>query len=113
MGVNEPSLQDEPYVGPIPEGLYLIGEPINTIKHGPYALPLTPDAANQMFGRSDFMVHGDEIANPGQHLASEGCIILDRNLREQIWASGDRQLNVVANAIVSPSMIVTDPDLAT
>jgi hypothetical protein len=111
IGLNEPELQSEPFVGPIPEGLYLIGEPRDTIKHGPYALPLTPDAANEMYGRSDMMVHGDEIAHPGQHLASEGCIILPRPIREQIWASGDRALNVVANYVPQPVMTVTDTEL--
>jgi hypothetical protein len=113
IGVNEVELESEPDVGPIPEGLYLIGAPVDTLKHGPYTLPLTPDAANVMYGRSDFAIHGDEIAHPGQHLGSLGCIILGRMNREVIWQSGDRQLNVVANYVPQPVMVVSDPDIAT
>jgi hypothetical protein len=113
IGLNEPELESEPDIGPLPQGVYRIGDPVNTVRHGPYALPLTPDAANEMLGRADFMVHGDEIANPGQHAASEGCIILPRPAREQIVASGDRGLQVVANYTPQPTMVVTDPDIGT
>jgi hypothetical protein len=106
-GKNNPAFEAEHDVGPLPQGVYLIGEPRDTVGHGPYALPLTPDAANQMFGRSDFLIHGDSITAPGS--ASEGCIIMPRFARERIWESGDRQLTVVAT--VADSTVVSDPDL--
>lgn len=93
-GKNNPDMQNVIGVGPIPCGVYAIGEPENTIDHGPFAMPLIPDAANQMFGRSGFMMHGDSIAHPGE--ASEGCIIMPRDVRNQVWNSGDRGLTVVA-----------------
>ncbi len=93
-GKNVPEAQAIPNVGPIPRGLYVINEPHDTAKHGPYAMALTPDPKNQMFGRFAFLIHGDSAAMPGT--ASQGCIILPRPIREQIWASGDRQLTVVA-----------------
>lgn len=91
-GKNNPAMQDVPNVGPIPTGTYTIGEPSDTKTHGPYVLHLIPDPANEMFGRSGFLIHGDSVVAPGT--ASEGCIILPRKVREQIWASGERELVV-------------------
>lgn len=92
-GKNDPMAQSEHNIGPIPRGKYAIGEPSDTKTHGPYVLHLTPDAANEMFGRSGFLIHGDSVVHPGT--ASEGCIILPRAVRERIWQSGDTQLEVV------------------
>jgi len=92
-GKNDPTKQNIHCVGPIPRGLYTIGAPINSPDHGPFAMHLTPDAANQMFGRSGFLMHGDSIEHPG--CASEGCIIMSRPAREAVWSSGDHRLHVV------------------
>lgn len=92
-GKNNPAMQDVHNVGPLPVGKYEIGEPTDTKTHGPYVLHLTPDPANEMFGRGSFLIHGDSVVNPGT--ASEGCMIFSRTIRERIWASGDRQLEVV------------------
>lgn len=62
--------------------------------HGPYVLPLTPDTHNLMWGRYGMMIHGDSIQNPGG--ASEGCIIVSRDVRERVWNSMDRTLEVIA-----------------
>jgi hypothetical protein len=94
-GLNNPALQHVPQIGPIPEGIYTVLEPRNTTSHGPYVLGLEPDPANEMFGRGGFLIHGDEIANAGKHLASHGCIILSRLARAQIWSYGDHSLRVV------------------
>jgi hypothetical protein len=59
-------------------------------------MPLTPDPTNVMQGRGGFLVHGDEIAHAGEHLASEGCIVLSYPLRSQIWMSNDHQLRVIS-----------------
>lgn len=85
------SLRDQ---GPIPEGSYRIMPPQDTMTHGPYVLPLEPDSRNLMWGRSGFLIHGDSIVSPGT--ASEGCIIQSKNVREQVWGSGDRTLDVVS-----------------
>lgn len=92
-GKNNPAMQDVADVGPIPEGHYLISAPIDTPKHGPYVLRLTPANDNVMFGRAGFLIHGDNIEHPGS--ASEGCIILLRSTRERIWRSGDASIRVV------------------
>jgi len=92
-GKNNPDMQDVQNVGPLPVGKYEIGEPSDTKTHGPYVLHLTPDPANEMFERSGFLIHGDSVVHPGT--ASEGCMIFARSIRERIWDSGDRQLEVV------------------
>jgi hypothetical protein len=88
-------MQNVANAGPIPQGNYAIGAPIDLEGGpcGPYVLPLTPAPANQMFGRFGFLIHGDSIAQPGT--ASRGCVILSRAIREAIAASGDRELTVV------------------
>lgn len=78
--------------GPIPQGLYYIGKPIDTIIRGPHVLPLTPSPENQMYGRGGFLIHGDSIVDPGN--ASDGCIILPLFVREAISSSDDMTLAV-------------------
>ena len=92
-GKNNPEDQEIHNVGPIPRGLYTINSPQDTVTHGPYVLSLTPDPENEMYGRDSFLIHGDSKVDPGT--ASEGCIILPRNIRERIWTSGDTSLKVV------------------
>jgi hypothetical protein len=94
VGKNNPSAQNIVDVGPIPQGSYIIGAPTDTVTQGPYVLPLTPDPTNEMFGRSDFLIHGDSLVDPGN--ASEGCIVTARSVRERIWASNDHLLKVIA-----------------
>jgi hypothetical protein len=96
-GKNKPDLQDQHSVGPIPVGLYRIHEPVDTVTHGPYVLRLEPDASNEMFGRDGFLIHGDSVIHPGT--ASEGCIILPRGIREEIWKSRDHDLRVVSGLL--------------
>jgi hypothetical protein len=95
-GKNNPGMQGEPGRGPIPRGHYTVGlaQFVNADgPHGPFVLPLTPDPANEMFGRSGFLIHGDSIAHAG--CASHGCIVLPRPTREGIAQSGDPDLEVV------------------
>lgn len=96
-GKNAPTWQDHHDLGPIPCGLYTIGAP-TCVKaagpHGPFVLPLTPDATNQMYGRSGFLCHGDGIgAHAGN--ASHGCMIFALAIRKAMAASGDTRLHVV------------------
>jgi hypothetical protein len=95
-GKNNPAMQAEVDCGPIPRGRYTIG-PVEFVDvdgpHGPFVLPLTPDPANEMFGRSGFLIHGDSLAHPG--CASRGCIIVPRPTREAIAQRGDCNLDVV------------------
>ncbi|HEV2402315.1 MAG TPA: tlde1 domain-containing protein [Candidatus Sulfotelmatobacter sp.] len=94
-GKNNPEMQSVHNIGPVPKGNWTIsGPPVNTPQHGPYVLRLTPRSETETFGRSGFLIHGDSKAAPGT--ASQGCIILARPMREKVWESGDRDLEVVA-----------------
>ena len=90
---NIPETQSMHNQGPIPRGIYHIGKPQDTVTHGPFVLPLTPDPSNQMFGRYGFLIHGDSVVHPGT--ASEGCIIMSKDVRQAIAISGDTDLQVV------------------
>jgi len=94
-GVNNPRLQYLPRIGPIPCGFYVIGSPYDDEKCGEYTMSLMPNAANNMFGRSEFKLHGDLVTAPGQHKASDGCVILSLETRQAIWQSGDHDLHVI------------------
>ena len=93
-GKNNPAKQSVHDVGPIPEGRYTIGSPVDTVTHGPYVLQLVPNEWNIMFDRSGFLMHGDSVVEPGT--ASKGCIIQPRSAREAVWNSGDHVLEVIA-----------------
>lgn len=93
-GKNNPAMQSVHNVGPLPCGLYAIGDPVDTVTHGPFVLLLTPHEDNQMFGRSAFLIHGDSMVSLGN--ASEGCIIQNRLTRVHIAESGDKLLRVVS-----------------
>lgn len=81
-GVNNPDMQRIRDVGPIPCGVYVIGTARDHPMLGPVAIPLTPDVANVMFGRSHFYCHGDNQAH--DRSASMGCIIMPRPAREEL-----------------------------
>ena len=96
-GKNNPAMQQIHDVGPIPRGIWHIGEPkcVDSVgPHGPFVLPLTAADGTETFGRSGFLCHGDSYGHPGQ--ASHGCIVLNRHVREAIAASHDQLLKVVA-----------------
>ena len=81
-GVNCPEMQEVAMVGPLPRGVYTVMPPITHPRLGPVAMALVPDAANEMFGRSAFYIHGDN--GRGDRSASEGCIVLPRAARNAI-----------------------------
>ena len=94
-GKNNPDMQSVRNVGPIPQGDWtIVGPPVNTAEHGHYVLRLTPRDETETFGRGGFLVHGDSKNAPGT--ASHGCVIMPRSVREQVWNSEDRELQVVA-----------------
>lgn len=94
-GKNNPDMQNVHNAGPLPQGWYTIGDVIMDGGHlGPYVMPLEPDSENEMFGRSGFFVHGDNMTNPGS--ASDGCIIQNRIYRTSINETGDKRLQVIA-----------------
>lgn len=98
-GKNNPSMQHVQGVGPIPRGRYKMVRIYDSANVGPRTIALDAvdtkpgDDIHQPTGRSAFRIHGDSIKAPGT--ASRGCIILPRAIRLKIWASGDRDLEVV------------------
>ena len=92
--VNNPDYVSRADIGPLPPGTYTIQPPRDGGHLGPYVMDLTPDPANVMYGRSLFRIHGDN--SKGNRSASDGCIILPRTIRTEIWESGDHTLDVVA-----------------
>ena len=100
-GKNNPAMESVPNVGPIPRGDWTItGPPASTNDHGPYVLRLTPAPNTETFGRSGFLIHGDSKQSPGS--ASQGCVVVPRAAREEIWNSGDRDLTVVSEIFKPP-----------
>lgn len=95
-GLNNPAMQDKAFEGPLPCGLYNIGEAFTHEHLGPVTMKLAPFDDHLMFGRDEMCCHGDEKAHAGQHLASDGCMIQDRNARLELSRSQDRVLKVVS-----------------
>jgi len=89
-GRNNPDMQSVPNVGPIPMGAYTIGDAHDTATHGPRVLRLTPVPGTNTYHRDGFLIHGDNR----RHDASQGCIILNRAIRDRIGVSNDRTLTV-------------------
>lgn len=97
-GLNNPAMQNVRMVGPVPQGKYTICPANDAHPHlGPVAMELTPWNGNAMFLRSGFFIHGDNAEM--NHTASDGCIILPRDVRERIAAlvaAGENELEVTA-----------------
>lgn len=93
-GKNDPSKVAERNVGPLPPGRYRISKPFFHPTAGPYVMRLTPLPGTDTHGRSNFLIHGDSVRNPGT--ASHGCVVASRDLRMEIGESGDDVLESVA-----------------
>jgi hypothetical protein len=92
-GKNNPVMQNVKGIGPLPVGFYTMQQPHDSDVVGKYAIPLIPDATNEMFNRASFFWHGDKIKAPGT--ASHGCIVSDPKTRVSAWTSGDHRVQVV------------------
>jgi hypothetical protein len=92
-GVNNPAMQSQAYVGPIPQGTYDIGQAYRHQNLGSVTMNLDPRPGTNTFGRDLFRIHGDNSCQCQS--ASEGCIVLPRSVRERINNSIDRELRVV------------------
>ncbi len=97
LGRNNPEMQDVQNIGPIPRGTWTIGpQQDNTTGLGhnlPASMRLTPENGTNTFERTGFLIHGDNSRR--NQSASEGCIILNRDIRNQIGNSGDNELRVI------------------
>ena len=97
--VDNPADESQKDIGPLPEGWYTFGSARNSPTLGPLAIPLYPDPENQMYSRSGFWLHADSEVNHG--MASEGCIVLDHSIRQEMESSPMRRLKVVA--VIGPT----------
>lgn len=90
--VNDPRMEAMRFKGPIPKGNYHIGPMYKHPEKGPYVMNLTP-VGHDARGRKLLRIHGDN-ENLNQ-TASEGCVILPREVRLRIGHSRDRTLQVL------------------
>lgn len=91
-GINNPLLESIHNVGPLPKGKWQIG-PAHFHGHlGSTVMSLTP-ISHSAFGRGGFYIHGDNSAS--NRTASNGCLILNREIRRFIAISSDNSLEVV------------------
>lgn len=99
VGKNNPEMQSVENIGPIPVGKYQIGPAYNHSqlnrkkKLGEVVMDLDP-VDHSAYKRTAFRIHGDSSKHPGE--ASDGCIVLGREFRVAISASGDTDLRVYA-----------------
>lgn len=109
-GLNWPGAQNLQGVGPIPQGIYTIGPQQNNITGNGHRLlqsmRLAPDPGNEMFGRSGFLIHGDN--SRGNQSASEGCIIFKPSVRNIIGNSNDHILHVFEPRVIPPPFFSQD-----
>lgn len=91
---NDPDSQSMRGLGPLPVGDYVVSVRADP-KPTPFTLRLAAVQGSQTFGRSGFLIHGDNAAGN----ASSGCIILNRPAREFLCSVLTRQKN--------PTMILT------
>jgi hypothetical protein len=91
--VNESTAQAIRGEGPLPAGFWTFGEAVEHETLG-WAIPLTPNIGTFTYGRDGFWCHGDEIAHPGEELASDGCMIMSLTIRRLINSDQDKALQV-------------------
>lgn len=98
-GLNNHDAQDQHAVGPLPVGLYTIGEPYRHPRLGVITMNLQPDPGNDMLNRAGFRIHGfaQGCSPEWPGTSSEGCICLERDKRTYIAdnLSSDNQVTVV------------------
>lgn len=97
---NVPTDEGLVNLGPIPCGYWQgVKLEVWNPRLGPYVIVLAPDPATRArvlaYGRDpdSFRVHG-ERAQPPFGYASDGCIILSRDIRELFWANLDHWILV-------------------
>lgn len=90
---NNPNSCKLKNLGPIPCGKYSIVNAPGDKRLGKMLLKLQPYAANQMYGRSGFYIHGED-SNPLTE-DSHGCIVMSYSVRLFLNAASDRILTVI------------------
>lgn len=93
LGLNNPDMEDAVGIGPLPKGLWRITTWVDHPHLGRMVSHLLPIQVPFEYHRSGFFIHGDNKLR--NHTASDGCIVMDYNLRRAVMKSGDTQLRVV------------------
>lgn len=102
-GLNNPAMASVVDVGPLPDGDFAIGDPVDGTHLGEGAMPLTPLPDTNTQGRSDLWLHQDNVQH--NESASEGCGILPLTSLKAIAASPDRTLHVSSTSSVTLSAL--------
>jgi hypothetical protein len=90
-----PFMENERSLGPLPKGLYRVGEWQDHPRLGPMCAPLE-QIEGETFGRDDFWIHGPS-RNPEKYgQESNGCIVIPRAQREVIHTLHPDFIRVVA-----------------
>lgn len=102
-GKNNPQLQDQHNVGPLPKGKWKMtvikddhGNMVDYKGKKAPVIRLTAEPETETFGRDGFLIHGDSISAPGT--ASDGCVIEnheDRLILAFAVEQGDNILEVI------------------
>lgn len=102
---NKPEDEGLVGLGPIPKGDWMAtGVEMTTTSHGPFVIVLSPDPTTRIkvnaLGRdsNSFRIHGERLAPPPGY-ASDGCIILSRDVRELFWRSLDHDVQVITGGL--------------
>lgn len=105
-GKNNPAQEGLENVGPLPCGTYSADwMQLVHASLGKFAIHLKPDKPTESrilaYGRepTSFFMHGDSIEHPGA--SSDGCIVQLLSVRQQLWNSADRNLQVIAGPPVA------------
>lgn len=97
---NDVTACNQAGLGPIPLGVYWIGEAFESDHSGPNTMRLIPvTPGTNTFGRDAFELHGDSKSHPGA--ASHGCICAPPGPRQLVADSHDRLLCVVSGKLKS------------
>lgn len=75
VGKNNPAKQGERCVGPLPQGLWIVGIWQDHPRLGRMVAPLT-QIEGDTFGRSEFWIHGPAMAKDRWGNESLGCIVI-------------------------------------
>jgi hypothetical protein len=89
-GRDNPAMEGVQNVGPIPSGNYNVGTGHDGGHTGPQTLNVDAAAGTDTHGRDAFRIHGNNARND----ASQGCIIMPRNVRDAISNAGGATLRV-------------------
>ncbi len=85
-GRNNPSMQDVPFMGPLPTGVYNMGPTVNSPHTGPVTIVLRHQGGGSNFpptrSPDSFRIHGPNPAHPDT--SSKGCIVVPKKVREAI-----------------------------